>query len=437
MGKVSIGIILVLGLGLRLINLNQSLWLDEAAQALMSSQSLGSIWADRTGDFHPPLFYFLAHYWLFLSHAEIWLRLLPVSFGVINILVVYALGQKLLGRGLLAAFLMAIAPFHIYYSQEFRAYSLLALLGTLSMYYLITGRFRWLAITNALLLYTHYSSVFLILTQFLIQPKTIRYSLLALLLYVPWMPKFISQLQSGTSALTYLPGWDQVLSIQPLRALPVVIFKLVAGRISFLNRYLYGLYILFVFLVTFWAMRLAGAHKRLLLIWAFAPFFIMFVVSFFLPQTQPFRIIYVLPALVLLFTQAVSRFPKTFLTLIVYIAVVGNLAYFTRPRLQRESWREAGEFLRSQAAPVVVKFPAAFAPLMWYTPDLTVVPALPALPTLDFPKIFLLEYLTGLTDPSRQIDRQLTAQGFHENRVYNFEGVGLIYEYTKIYEGRD
>lgn len=424
-------LILILGLGLRLVNINQSLWLDEASQAQMSSLSLTQIWTARGGDFHPPLFYFLAHFWLQLGHSEIWLRLLPVSFGVLNILVVYRLAQKLVSRGHLAALLMAVAPFHIYYSQEFRAYSLLSLLGTLSMYFLLRQKYLWLALVNTLLLYTHYSSVFLILAQFIIHPVVIYYLPFTALLYLPWIPQFSLQLQAGANIDAVLPGWRSVLSIAPLKAFPVTIFKLVAGRISFLNRYLYGLYVVFVFAVTFAAVFFAKLHQRFLLVWAFGPIFIMLAVSFAFPQNQPFRVIFVLPALVLLFTQAIMRFPKSFFTLLFYIAVVGNVAYFTRPRLQREQWRQAAAFLSSQSAPVIVKFSGPFAPLTWYAPNLTILPALPSLPALPYPKVFLLEYLTGLTDPTRQIDRRLGELGYREDRVHNFEGVGFIYEYTR------
>ena len=167
-------VILVLGLGLRLINIHQSFWLDEASQAQLASPSLSQIWSGRGGDFHPPLFYFLAHFWLQFSRSEIWLRLLPISFGLANIWLIYIFARQLFpgqnlklknwsfNNGHLASMLLALSPFHIYYSQEFRMYSLLALLGTLAMYLLVSRRYLWLSIVNALLLYTHYSSIFLI-----------------------------------------------------------------------------------------------------------------------------------------------------------------------------------------------------------------------------------------------------------------------------------
>ncbi|TSC88374.1 MAG: Uncharacterized protein G01um101416_42 [Microgenomates group bacterium Gr01-1014_16] len=447
--KIVLTLILLLGLGLRLVNLNQSFWLDEASQAQLSSLSLSQIWFNRSADFHPPLFYFLAHFWLQFGRSETWLRLLPVSFGVINIYVVYLFAKNIfksqkvieywtLNIEHLASFMLAIAPFHIYYSQEFRSYSLLCLLGTMAMYFLISKKFTFLAITNLLLLYTHYSSVFLILSQVAylviyerkLILKFIIPNSLFMLLYLPWLPHFFKQLQSGINIDSYLPGWRDVLSISPLKALPVLIFKLVAGRNTLLSRVIYGVYISFVFAVTFAALFLAKSeHKRFLFIWIFVPIFTMMAVSFYFPQTQPFRMIYVLPPLIFLLSLAVSRYPKIFLTFILYIFIFGDTLYFTRPRLQREQWRQAISFLRQQNAPVLVKFPDKFAPFYWYAPDLPVTPAKPPYST---PKLFLLQYLTDLTDPKRQIDQSLRNSGYTNNRTYDFEGVGFIEEYQKI-----
>lgn len=443
MGKEKIILIgvLVLGLGLRLININQSLWLDEASQAQMSDFSISKIWSGRSADFHPPLFYIIAHYWIQFGRSEIWLRLLPVAFGVANIYVIYLFGRKF-KLGIVAAFLLAIAPFHIYYSQEFRAYSLLCLLGTLSMYFLFQKKYIWVVLLNALLLYTHYSSLFLILTQFVIDQSTIRYSLFTILLYTPWLPQFASQLNSGVNIDSYLPGWRNVLSAPLLKALPLTIFKIIAGRISFLSRYAYGIYITFVFATTFIAVIVAGVKNRFLHMWAFAPIIMMILTSLVLPQNQPFRVIYILPAFVIIFSQACIRFPKLFATLFIYISIVGNLAYFTRPRLQREQWRQAIEFIRQKRVPAIVKFSDKFSPFYWYAPDLKVIasvsqyPATPAqvnsiISKITYPKILMLRYLSELTDPKMVIEGSLSEMGYEQIHTYNFEGVGFIDEFIK------
>ena len=101
--------ILLLGLVLRLINLGQSFWLDEASQAQMSALSISQIWFERQR-FSPSLVLFLSHYWMQVNQSEIWLRLLPVSFGIISVGLIYFINRKI---GLIAAFFLAINPYHI------------------------------------------------------------------------------------------------------------------------------------------------------------------------------------------------------------------------------------------------------------------------------------------------------------------------------------
>jgi len=446
-------LILVLGLVLRITKLDQSFWLDEASQAQMSSLPVQQIWFDRQADFHPPLFYILSHYWLQLGRSEVWLRLLPVSFGIFNIYMIYLLAREIylsstpspkLGEGnargevlgLLSAFLLATNPFHVYYSQEFRSYSLLALLGTISM--LAFYKKHWsLFIFNALLFYTHYSGMFLILSQFvyiiIFDRKFLKLSTwhlaLSTLLYLPWLPQFQQQLHSGVNIDTYLPGWRNLLTLSPLKAIPLIFFKFVAGRINLLPKYIYAVYIVFVLTVTAGGLLLARGKRRFLYTWLFAPLLGSLLLSFIIPQTQPFRLIFTLPALIILLAEASIRFPKLFLTLLIYISVVGNYTYFTRPRLQREQWRQALEFITSQPAPMVVKFPGAFAPMTWYTPDLPVFTSssLPA----STAQLYLFHYLSGLTDPEYKVDSQLQASEYTLQKRYNFEGVGFIDLYQK------
>ncbi|HBC72909.1 MAG: Glycosyl transferase family protein [Candidatus Amesbacteria bacterium GW2011_GWB1_47_19] len=450
-------IILLLGLGLRLININQSFWLDEASQANLSSLPLHQIWYGRGGDFHPPLFYFLVHTWLIFGRSEIWLRTLPLTFGIANIFIIYLLARDLFPQmeskiRYLSALLLAISPFHIYYSQELRMYSLLCLLGTMSMYFFFRRRYLLLSVFNTLLLYTHYSAIFLIATQLIYvvmysrkELKSFTFSfLLSAFSYLPWLPQFYRQLNSGLNIDTYLPGWRQVLSISPLKAFPVIVFKLVAGRISFISRIVYGIYIVFVFTVTFLALVISPRPKRQLVIWVFFPVILLLLTSLALPQNQPFRVIYVLPGFILLFARACIRYPKLIVTLVCYIFIVGDIAYFTRPRLQRENWRDASAFLSRQQTAVVVKFSDRFAPLAWYAPDLPVVGPVSTFPAAYQPvfeklgpalatstRVYLLQYLTDLTDPHREVDRVIENLGFSQTKIHDFSGVGFIYEYSR------
>jgi mannosyltransferase len=160
--------VLLLATALRFYQLDgQSLWADEGNSAALALRSLGQITRDAGHDIHPPLYYWLLHFWVrAVGSSEVGLRALSALVGVLVVALTYALGRRLRGQptGLAAAFIAAMSPFQVYYSQEARMYILLTLLGAASAYtllrYLGSGRALWLAgfvLSSAAGLYTHYS----------------------------------------------------------------------------------------------------------------------------------------------------------------------------------------------------------------------------------------------------------------------------------------
>jgi uncharacterized membrane protein len=123
----------------------------------------------------PPLYYAAAWLWSqVFGTAEFGLRSLSALAGVATIPVVYLVGVELRGRraGLVAAALAAVNPMLLWYSQEARAYALLALLCSLSLLYFVrawrTGSRRNLllwGLFSGLALATHYFAIFPILAE--------------------------------------------------------------------------------------------------------------------------------------------------------------------------------------------------------------------------------------------------------------------------------
>lgn len=180
-----IGIVLI-GAALRLYDLGgQSLWYDEGA-TLQHTQYVdcrGSLF-DITKTTEPPMITVLTFLWLrFLdavadvpvisAESDFLIRLLPCVFGILCIPLVFLAARALLRRvdaALIAAFLFAIAPFHIYYAQELRVYTVYTALSLCALYCLAKaleqGEQRYwvgLALAEALLLYTHFISVWTLL----------------------------------------------------------------------------------------------------------------------------------------------------------------------------------------------------------------------------------------------------------------------------------
>ena len=133
----------LVALGLRLARLSfQPLWWDEGWSVYFATSDFRTILELTAVDIHPPLYYLLLHYWTqFLGTSVVSIRLLSVVAGVATIPAIYLAGRRLAGAsvGLLAALLLAVSPFHVYYSQEVRMYGLVTLLCLAATYFAM----RW------------------------------------------------------------------------------------------------------------------------------------------------------------------------------------------------------------------------------------------------------------------------------------------------------
>ncbi|MGM0401591.1 MAG: glycosyltransferase family 39 protein [Chloroflexota bacterium] len=129
-------VILLLALALRFHRLGaQSLWNDEGTSVALAQRDLATIARNASHDIHPPLYYYMLHYWVRLAGTgEGSVRALSALGGVALVAAVYLLARPFgTATGLLAALLTALSPFTIYYSQETRMYIFLALFGALTM----------------------------------------------------------------------------------------------------------------------------------------------------------------------------------------------------------------------------------------------------------------------------------------------------------------
>ncbi len=166
--------VILLGLGLRLFHLDdQSFWYDEAMSAGISRGTVTQILRNDFYSPHPPLYFLALHSWLAVDQSDFAIRLLSAMLGVAGIAGMFALGKALCDDtvGLVAATITAIAPYHVFYSQEARMYALLFLMSTLLLVsyarMLQTDSRRWWAAYTALAalsLNTHLFSGLLLLS---------------------------------------------------------------------------------------------------------------------------------------------------------------------------------------------------------------------------------------------------------------------------------
>ncbi|GIV83227.1 MAG: hypothetical protein KatS3mg052_0234 [Candidatus Roseilinea sp.] len=136
-----LGAILILAIVLRVHKIGaQSLWYDEGNSARIAERSLALIVEGAAGDIHPPLYYIALKYWrAVFGESEAALRSFSAVCSVLTVLFAYLIGRDAFGRhvGLVAAFLLAVMPFAIYYAQEARMYALLALCAAASTWAMV------------------------------------------------------------------------------------------------------------------------------------------------------------------------------------------------------------------------------------------------------------------------------------------------------------
>jgi mannosyltransferase len=119
----------------------KGMWLDETFSVWMASHSVADMlhWIVRI-DQHPPLYYLLLHYWIALNgDTPYYVRLLSVLFGAGTIPIIYLIGKRMSGvvMGLVAAVLLALSLFNIYFAQETRMYTLLTFNAAVAIYALV------------------------------------------------------------------------------------------------------------------------------------------------------------------------------------------------------------------------------------------------------------------------------------------------------------
>ena len=169
--------IMAMGGTLRLYGLDfQSLWHDEGLQYYVATNySLGELFR-QSNSFHPPLSFMINHAFLLLGGSDFLLRLPSALFGIASLPALYFLARDLTSsrEAVLAVFLLAFSPFHIWYSQEGRMYSQLLFLSLLSSMLLIQAveqnKVRWwvcYVLAGAAGMYTHVFMAVALAAQFL------------------------------------------------------------------------------------------------------------------------------------------------------------------------------------------------------------------------------------------------------------------------------
>jgi hypothetical protein len=218
-----------LAFALRAPNLGRAYWIDEGISIGISSQPLSHLGRLLSEDGSPPLFYVVLHFWIALfGTSELATHMLPLLASLLAVPVAYWCGRELFDRraGLAAAALFATSPFLGWYATETRMYPLVVVLTTL----VVTLAWRAVrdldrrsgimaVLVGAALLYTHDWGIYVVvvttclLGAYALKQGDRRLGLTvaaggagALILWLPWLPTFLSQAQNTAAPWAVRPA---------------------------------------------------------------------------------------------------------------------------------------------------------------------------------------------------------------------------------------
>ncbi len=462
--KYTLPAILFLGTILRLLSINQSFWLDEASSVINAQRF--SFWGILTEfavtDFHPPFYYLFLKVWMMVfGSSELVVRLPSVLFGMGTVFVLYLLIRQLFSKqvALVAAFLLTIAPLHVYYSQEARMYSLETLLVTLSVLFFTKllavpskKLFFLFTFTNMVLVYTDYLPAFIFIIYICwmlwrrkdIATLAIRYVLLSFVVtivsFIPFTQVLGVQLQHGSNATQSL--WSNVLGSLHITTIPLLFVKFMIGRIAFSQKIIYLIFVLIPTLL-YCYLFVQTVLKRdkniyLLYVWLGIPIILGAVLSIKLSVFDYFRFLYVLPAFYSLAAVGLFKLPSRLRLLLLGLLCVSSITslvlYYTNKTFQREDWRSAVQYIESHetSSAITVFVNADQAdPYRYYTQSIVPFSGPALFYGSSYKKIWLMRYVQDIFDPKDHLRQYIEEAGYKKVREHDFNKV-IVWEYEKM-----
>ncbi len=388
---------------IRLINLNQSLWLDEATTARVIEQysHFEILTKFSPFDFHPPLYYLFMKSWsLFFGYSEIALRMPSIIFSLLAGYVIYLICRlsKNFGDPLWAAAFFLFNPLIVYYSQETRPYIMTTFLLTASLFYLIKmlqAQNSKLKTQNQILklktdlilfnvfivlsLFTFYGSLFLVITFLLCFLYKKQYKNLFICLFVVFFyfliisPLLYQQLINAKILLSTVTNWNLALGKANLKNLLLIPVKFSIGRIDFYPKLFYYLVAgLWTGLILYQISPLRSSSfegqaksKKLYYFLLIMPLILGFVVSFVTPMLQYFRFLYLVPVMAILLSFHCSATMKK-----IFFAgfLIFSFIYLLMSQFHREDWRRLVKNLPQNLPIYMIK--SSSDPVSYYNPRL-------------------------------------------------------------------
>jgi uncharacterized membrane protein len=442
--------ILGLALILRLFLLSQSLWLDEAIQALALMGRMGPLLTYALADFQPPLYHLIGWLWTSVAgYSEIALRTPSLLAGLGTVYFVTRLGDEFGDKKVmhLAGLLAATNPLLIYYSQEGRTYGITTFFVTAAIYYFYKRlnnsknnlfTIYYMLFTIAFL-WTSYLSWFLhlalsVYSLFLRRRDLVISQVISGLTLLFWLPSLISSLGIGLSTVANSPEWGNVVGGISLKALALTWVKANIGRISITNDWVYGLVVISLLAIHLYVISkiklktyLSNKNYQIILVWLSAiPIAATF--SLILPVYSYTRIMFVVPAYLLLLAIALSVTRLRYALLIVSLQLLALVYFWVNPEFHREAWRDV---VIDHGREVIYALPsrAQNAPLLYYGVPRSQIIEPKTISEIKSKRIIYIKYAEIVFDSSKEGEHNLIGAGYTLSDQKVYPGLQLdIYE---------
>ncbi len=358
----------------------QDLWDDEVASILVARAPILKLGGYYGSDPHPPLFFTLLKFWTWISLSTWWVRIFPALIGSANIVVIYFWAKKAAGKkaGLLAAGLIAAAPFHVWASTELRSHILVALfvsLGGLALFEYLQKKENKKYLFLSILFFafgswSHYFGIAAafggLLTLFILSPKRKTHGPVFLGVYcalcLPWAPFFFSQLSNRQFFRKVTPLSDFLFSSLVMPVFSEFPWKpptfLILNKLVRENWYVY-ITILSALALLFWSLVLLPMSKKrknsaatLPVIILGGAIFAIFAGSRFVPGFESRYMVFIVPpaiiSIVSFENEGLSFLKKTMLFLIVICFFLANIAAVFDGKSQRPDFSNLVEKIEAQ-----------------------------------------------------------------------------------------
>jgi hypothetical protein len=170
-------------------------------------------------------------------------------------------------------------------------------------------------------------------------------------------------------------------------------------------------------------------YSAVVLLWSVGTIVMGSLVSFFVPIYSYTRVLFVVPAYIVLLSLGLGKIPRYYAYGMIALNILFCSIFWFTPRFHREDWRSLTHDLNSFGDGIVV-MPSLNqdAPFRYYDLKLSLSEAKNG-EKITSHRVYYIKYVEDLFDPEKKGQENLQAQGYTITRSITYPGIEVnIYE---------